>query len=297
MRSRHETDDSIKARLEAAKESQTRTRVTLVIMSAISLAMLIGSYNAYASFSRERAMSLRSRQFPSATRSTPDILVEQQLRNWADSRNVSIGLLGIKVTIDDAPILGTSALLIFSLWLLLSARRENHTIGFLLRDTYEALRQTPRSETVEFEQAEQRRWLVFQSVVSNTLITNFNHSFARIANLRGPNPTETHAAARIIEWIERGIFMVIGGFFFLFPVLASLVMYILDRYAFNRDNPFRAQDASPPPLGEFFVMSAVVFFAAWIPLLVACLVSLWYSKGTEHVLQQYRHEFGAMEDT
>jgi len=148
-----ETPESISARLEGAKASQAQIRFTMGVMAIISMMMLIASYNAYLSYdynwilgSNERQLAAEQLQAEGVSRpeannrklasaNVAQVLDEEALKHWAESRIVQISLLGIRVSIDDVAVLGSACLSVLSLWLVLVARRENHTIGLLLRDT------------------------------------------------------------------------------------------------------------------------------------------------------------------
>ena len=101
-----------------------------------------------------------------------DVLTRQALQDWAESRNVMISFLGIRVSVDDAAVLGTSSLFVISLWLLLLMRRENHTVGFLLRDT-----DTPRDSDVGDQRRHMyssgQRWLILHTIDANSLFVTF----------------------------------------------------------------------------------------------------------------------------
>src|SRR4051794_25379793 len=94
---RGETRESINARLEAAKEAQGRTRVTLLAMAVVSMMMMIASYNAYLSFDYYWARSHKDDNL--VTKSGRNVLIEADLRAWADSRRVSVPLVGVKVNV------------------------------------------------------------------------------------------------------------------------------------------------------------------------------------------------------
>lgn len=121
-----EISESIAARLEGAKETQRQTRLTLGLMAVISMMMLISAYNAYLSFDSRWILGQAKREL--GNRTVVDVLTIRALQDWAESRNAMISLLGIRVSVDDAPVLGTSSLCVFSLWLLLLLRREGNTI-------------------------------------------------------------------------------------------------------------------------------------------------------------------------
>ena len=56
------------------------------------------------------------------------------MRSWVDTQVVSVALLGIKISVSDFAILGSSALFLCLFYLLLCERRENHEIGYLFQD-------------------------------------------------------------------------------------------------------------------------------------------------------------------
>lgn len=135
-----ETPESIAARLDGAKVSQGQTRLTIATMSVIAVMMLTAAYNAYLSYDYD--WILEDGDVVVGNDKASEILKTQALKDWAASRTVQVSLLGIRVSVDDAAVLGSAVLLVLSLWLLLVVRRENHTIGSLLNAT-----DTPRPGT------------------------------------------------------------------------------------------------------------------------------------------------------
>jgi len=129
-----ETPESIAARLESARSAQGQARRTMGIMSIISMMMLIASYNAYLSYDTTWILDLPQDKLAGGT-TVAGVLTDQALKDWAASRSVQVPLLGIRTSVDDAPVLGTGTLLVLAFWLVLLTRRENHTVGLLLRDT------------------------------------------------------------------------------------------------------------------------------------------------------------------
>jgi hypothetical protein len=290
-----ETSESIAARLEGAKSSQTQIRLTIGVMALISMMMLIASYNAYVSYDYEWVLAQTERQLDEKV--VADVLTTQALKDWASSRNVMISLLGIHVSADDAPVLGTAVLFILSLWLLLLARRENHTIGFLLRDT-----DTPRPDGDPDQSAagsaETRRpifsggerWLIFHTIIANSLFSTCDHSLASVRSLDGPNPLKSNAHAGFKGWLNRVGFGFVRGFFFFFPVVASVIVFSLDRRSFFMRDPFKPH-AAVPDINEtkpFYWGSWAVFFVCWILLAVCCWRSSRYSKATDKLLSEYK---------
>src|SRR5215831_7479571 len=193
-----ETSDSISARLEGAREAQRQTRFTLGMMAVISMMMLILSYNAYLSFDSKwilsRALKRDSPFFSvDGAETVADLLTNQAIQDWASSRNATIELLGIRVSVDDVPVLGTISLFVFSLWLLLVTRRENHTIGSLLRDTDTSRDdESDRDPAVSERQiaySNGQRWLIFHTIAANNLFVtfrSFNVAYSVVTRCKPP---------------------------------------------------------------------------------------------------------------
>lgn len=283
-----ETDESISARLEGAKASQAQLRLTLGTMAVISVMMLIASYNAYLSYDYNW---ITERCPETIAADEPNTLKKQAYSDWAASRTVMISLLGIRVSVDDAAVLGTAVLFVLSLWLLLVARRENHTVGFLLRatDTSHTAGNgepsvTPSAERPPEVYSNGKRWLIYHTIISNSLFVVFDR-FPQVHTLAGPTLSDTtgHKGA---GWFDRVGLRLIRSFFFGFPVIASLVVFGLDSWSYFRSDPFNSGckwDGDTP----FFWRTRVLFLVFWIPLTICCLKSNRYSRFTERVLRKY----------
>ena len=292
-----ETPESIAARLNAASTIQKHTQFTIGLMVLVSMTMLIASYNAYLSFDSEWVLARRG-QMIKQERSVADVLTERALVDWAESRNVVISLLGIRVSVDDAPVLGTSSLFVISLWLLLLTRRENHTVGFLLRDTDtpSAEAETPDPFVGGLERPDQwrrdssgQRWLIFHTVVANNLFVTFDRSLCRVRSLRGSSPLDATNDAGVRALASRAALAFARNFFFWLPVVASGAVFYLDRQSYFQPDPFMQTENGLGASDPFFFRSGVIFLVCWIPLVWCCWKSSQYSHATESVL----HEYGA----
>ena len=280
-----ETSESIDARLEGAKSSQAQTRLTLGTMALVSIMMLIASYNAYLSYDyywiRDEVGPTKSL----ATKTAPYILMEQALKDWASARTVQVSLLGIRVSVDDAPVLGSSILSVLSLWLFLVARRENHTIGFLLRDT-----DTPRPSSQGADgvqsaaSAAGQRWLIFHTILASSIFATCDPSLAQVTSLDGPLD-ETRRNS-LVSRVGRACFRLARSFFFLFPAMACVATFIVDRCSYVMRDPFKENFAFPE-IEPFFRYSMLIFFACWSPLMLCCWRANLYSTATERVLREY----------
>ena len=245
-----ETSESITARLEGAKNSQAQIRRTLGILAVVSMMMLIASYNAYLSYDYNWIVESRSRQqeveSKPATERVAQVLTDQALKDWAASRTVLSSLIGIRVSIDDAPVLGSAVLCLFSLWLVLGARREHHTITSLLRDTDTpglpkgnhdpSVLQLTRNRRNTFSGGE--RWRIFHTIISNSLFFTFQSFDNR-------NLSNANVATRFKRWLNTVGLRLARSFFFLFPVFASFTVFCLDRWSYFVPDPFDPNFATP----------------------------------------------------
>lgn len=194
-----ETPESIAARLESARNAQAQARRTMGVMSIISMMMLIASYNAYLSYDTTWVLDLAGKKLTGD--SVAGVLTEQALQDWAASRSVQVPLLGIRTSVDDAPVLGTATLLVLAFWLVLLTRRENHTVGLLLRDT--DTEQTGADDS-RFQRpvpgpsySSGQRWLIFHSIVSNSLFITCDQSLAPVESLSAKRPSQTNAGGSV----------------------------------------------------------------------------------------------------
>jgi hypothetical protein len=282
-----ETPESIAARLEGVKGSRAKIRLTLGTMAIVSVMMVITAYNAYLSYDYTWITDPKERGRVLHDELAPDILTSQALKDWAASRNVQISLLGIRVSIDDAAILGSAVLFVLSLWLLLLARQEYHIIGSLLRDT-----DTPRpnssgapstmrpTESQPCLYSSGERWLIFHTIISNSLFFTFDHLLSSVHSLDDQDPLKTGAPGASRGRLTKAGLKLLRNFFFLFPVITSFVIFGLDRWSYFIPDPFEPSYAIPG-IGPFFWWSLAVFFVCWIPLAICCWRSSRYSRVTK----------------
>lgn len=288
-----ETNESIAARLEGVKSAQSQARLTLAAMAVVSVMMLVASYNAYLSYDYHWIVGLKCStaeiklDADEYKRQLTKLLQEHAMGEWASSRTAMSSLLGIRVSVDDVSVLGTAVLLLLSLWLFLVARRENHTTGFLLRDTDErggGGAAPAGGGAVSYE--DRKRWLIYHTIISNSLFVTFDY-LRNVGTLPGPNSLEAgvqgEERGRLSSW---GL-AVAREFFFLFPVVVAAVVFALDYVSYYYlPDPFVA-DCTPEGGSLFFTQTRVFFVLCFIPLLLCCRKSRGLSKNTERVLHDY----------
>jgi Protein of unknown function (DUF2934) len=308
-----ETDESLNSRLAGATEAQKRSRFLLVIIGVACAAMCVAAYNACWSFDTEFTLEsvaadpstlntpasnrIDPRDF--TPRTGPTILREHAIRSWADNRFVSISLLGIRVSVDDAPIVGTFALVVISIWRLLAIRREHITIASLLRDT-----RRNGDVTVDLLR---RQWRVFHGIVSESVFTTFEKSLTPISGLRihhktdGGRPKVVWRVLTVIMhfgWtkrvgLQRLVLNTFVQFVFWLPVLTSLFVFILDRLTYYQRSPFRDGIINPASGGnavELFPLWRWWFWGCFFVLFFVTLLSFAYNRCTETTIREYHGE-------
>jgi hypothetical protein len=297
-----ESPESISARLSSANASQAQTRATLGWMAIISAMMLIASYNAYLSYDyhyflkvaeelKDGEADKRSEVPERPGLSIPNILLEQAAKDWATSRTIHIGLIGLRVSVDDAAVLGTAVLALQSFWLVLLTRRENHTIGSLLRDTDASAQDLSRDRVIDDADAQRkeindRRWLIFHAVSANAVFETPNGSLMSVYSLRGANPL--HAPDTSFRGrVSKHGFRVLRSFFFVFPVFTSLMVFAMDRASYFMRDPFDRDTAGMGFNDPFFWPSLAAFVVLFIPLALCCRKASRFSRATEAVLREY----------
>lgn len=297
-----ETPESIAARLDGAREAQRQARFALGLLALISMMMLILAYNAYLSFDsrwivergREDVRNIGKIKPPDSADTIQAVLTIQAIQAWAESRNATIDLLGIRVSVDDAPVLGTTSLFVVSLWLLLVTRRENHTVGSLLRDTDTSADDddfvVADGHMVDPEMRQSysdgQRWLIFHSIVASSVFVTFDR-VTRIDSLRGANPLFRANSGSFHNVVAQTAMSFARDFYFGLPVVSSLFVFALDRYSYFQWDPFTPQMIPLGTAAPWFWASAIVFVLCWVPLVLCCRGASRYSKATATVLRAY----------
>jgi len=117
-------------RIASAQDAQNRSRKVFAILTVVSLAFFIASWNLHVSWYRDFA--LRNVFYDN---DVTKVVQERLLQEWVDSQMIAVPLLGVHIGVGDTAILGSIALMVLTLWYVYALRRENHSIAALLRDT------------------------------------------------------------------------------------------------------------------------------------------------------------------
>ncbi|MEO8429334.1 MAG: hypothetical protein ABI651_19760, partial [Verrucomicrobiota bacterium] len=149
---------TITLRLEGIKHSLGRSRVAFLVSTIISLAVILGIWNRYFAWDRDYAMQRDWKEVAGAP--VTQYLREQLLSQWVQAQQISSTFFGIRVSASDATFLASCALTVTMVWFFWCTRRENHSIGALLRDT--------RNENEELKK------MVFHGIVANLVFTRLS---------------------------------------------------------------------------------------------------------------------------
>ena len=112
------------------ESAQTRSRVAVFLACLASLAILTALWNMYMSYNSDAAT--RAAQ-PVDWRER--IMVEERIKAWRESTDVNVSLLGLRVSGNDAAVLGAAVLLILVTYVFISARHVNAETAALLAET------------------------------------------------------------------------------------------------------------------------------------------------------------------
>ena len=126
-----------------------------------------------------------------------------------------------------------------------------------------------------------QRWLIYHTIVANSLFVTFDRSMSRIKSLRESNSALARSAQGTKDALNRLALSFARDFFFWFPVAASAIVFYLDRRSYFQPDPFEPESLPPGTEAPFFIVSTAVFVACWIPLMLCSLGSARNSRATD----------------
>ncbi len=152
--------ETIKLRLEGVRLAIARCRFAFLVSMIASIAIIATVWNAYMSsdsgFARQPYWS-QDKQFtpemqkqrsesvsearkvqlpPEKITDVTDQVQREILSEWVKNQVISVGLLGIRVSVEDFSILGSMGLLITTMFMFYSIRNENIGMGNLLKHAF-----------------------------------------------------------------------------------------------------------------------------------------------------------------
>ncbi len=161
---------TINVRLDGIKQAFARSRIAFLVSTIISLSIMFGIWNRYFAWDRDYAVEERDwKKFEEVP--VTKYLREQVLNQWMQNQQITASLFGIRVSASDATFLASSALIVTMIWFFWCTRRENHSIGSLLRDT-----------KMENEGVKK---LVFHGIAANLIFSQINQDDRAVFSLAG----------------------------------------------------------------------------------------------------------------
>jgi len=259
----------LNSRLDAINDAQSRATVALFLSTLASGAIIAGVWNAYLSWDRQWAQL--------ATKPAgwgQEQLILEQIRSWMQSNTVGVSLLGIRLSVSDAAVLGSLILLIFSFYYCLCMRRQNHEVGSLLA----AIKDDDKG-TKEFVLCRIRSRMIFRRDGNDSAYTTLYCS---------------PAARKSIPLSNTGVLLLAY-----LPAIAVLTVLVSDIYfAFFFVSPWR-ENSGPAwnNLSHFYRVQLVLTDAfgllAGLLVLRFCRHSATFASGTERIVAQLDKELRA----
>lgn len=269
-------DSLLLIRLQGAGEAQKRSRLAFLAATIVSLAFIIACWNAYLSWYRGFA---EMRCWPAGQQITEE-LQKHLVQHWVESQMIGVPFLGVMIGVSDLAVLGSLSLFIITIWFYYSMRRENHTIGQLLRDT--------------LDQARETREMVLHGVAAYLVFTSISKSDRPIKSLQeSPSQDQPeffiHAVSRVLIFSPT-----IAIAFIIVMDLLSLVYFpalFREMQAVNGQLKHVPILQTSKHLGAGFWSNLAIFEGCALVLCllttIVCTKILQYEKATGQVLREY----------
>lgn len=273
-------DATIHLRINAANAALKRRRVVLALSTAMSVWILISVFGAYRAWRAD--VALQEEAFQRAGPGMGDAQRSQWVNNTSITMRMQlyVSVFGLNLRVTHAPIPVAGILLALSGWLFVSARRENHVLGHLLRDTRKAGART--------------REAVLQGVASSLLLTPVPHrDDTPVTDIErdirdaapplslGLGKSTDLPRARLSTRLVLAVLAYLPVITVVLTVAFVLALIASQAYAWTLYPPL----GTTYPTGGAF--DAVVALALGVAVFLACRRSARLGAATTSVLQQY----------
>lgn len=199
----------LNARLDAINDAQRRSIVALFLSTLASGCIMAGLWNSYLSWDRQWTQTVNKPAFWGQEQ-----LVAEQIKSWLESNTVGVSLLGIRLSVSDAAVLGALILLIFSFYYCVCMRCQNYEIGSLL---ISAEKEPPETKMLILFRI--RPWMIFTA--TSTTDAPYRKLYAKPKN-QGRIPF-TRAGLKLLSYLPAiAVFCIIASdvyfsFFYISP--------------------------------------------------------------------------------
>jgi hypothetical protein len=209
--------DYIDARIKDIETAASRSRWLFGFSIALSWLLIAMAYNSTWSYMRSMAHIAEEAKLPREDRLIRHSLQENLFRGWVDSLYFDVPFLGARFSASDAGVSGGLLLVVVSVWCFYSARRENHLIFYLVRD----------SDRYRFSKP-MRRYLKNQLHATQLFAGTGETSALKAEELTAAQP---HRRQRTM--------VVLSGAMYASAPLALAFLLFTDLYSLGMNSPFR----------------------------------------------------------
>jgi hypothetical protein len=207
---------------------------------------------------------------------------KQVVAEWVKNQTITTGLIGVRIGISDAAVIGALSLFVITIWLYFTLRRANRTIGYLLRDV--------RRETYDLQN------LIFHGIAARLVFSDIG---------RGDQPMRSLAAAPDAQNVPFVRFAV--KILFFIPAATIFFVILMDVLSlFYFSSPFRTSheplvriiNASPDAAGIWtqIVVWELLALTLGVLTVILCWKGLEFERGTEQVIRQFIDHLGKIDD-
>jgi hypothetical protein len=272
---------TLQLRLEAVRESVNRARSAFIIATVTSLLIIMPAWNAYLSWYRVFAM--RVEPYAQSGTSVVDEAQKQVVAEWVKNQTITTGILGIRVGISDAAVVGALGLYVVSIWLYFSLRRANRTIGYLLQDVM--------NESYEVQQ------MIFHGIAARLVFSDIGRGDQPVRYL---NQQPVAKNFLFVRRVVKGLFFLPAATIF-FIVSMDLLSIFLLRAPFRPGHPILytaiQSQSYPDRLATWIQIIGWESLALLLGFLTArlCFRGVEFETATEDILKEYSHHLGRID--
>jgi hypothetical protein len=188
----------VTTRIDSAKQAIGRARNVLLINALVAVTLFVADFNGYFSWYRYfvivpkvNDITREASTFPKDIReSYLKVAQEQMVKSWVESRMITVSPLGIRFGVGDIAIIGPPALFILAIVFWYCARRENHTIVRILRESKDDIYS-------DREDARKIRASIYHAVASHLVFMPVNEVSKPLQGLKASTKEKPSRLVRI----------------------------------------------------------------------------------------------------
>lgn len=257
---------TFKTRLESAKEAITRVRFSFLLNLVASLTVSLAVWNGYFSWYRYFVLIPHCAGCPvdDPTR----IAQEQVIKSYVSSLIVNIAPLGISFGVSDLAFIGPAGLLILSIIFVYCARKENHAIAYLLRDS--------TGKDPELQKA------LYYGISSHLVFLSVSRDDSPISDVNyKAQPKQSGLLWRAFDLLIFAPVITVG-----IIIVADLLSVFLLHGTLRHNHPILWTTLAPVERRQFFAMETVPFTLG-VFIWFLCNTARRYSEATVQILRSY----------